>query len=217
MDKKSGWRAKIGVDPFTGKGRVRLLKLAIWAAGLSMAGRLAAWTYLGRSGANPVEWLQNQTGWQGVAWLLATLLCTPASKIPKMGWVVGARRVLGLWAFAFASLHLGVYALDSGLDLAEIARDVVKRPFVTAGMAAWLAMLPLAATSNRKAMLALGTGWRKLHRLAYASAALGLLHWYWMREPKGRLEEWSVFAGWFAAWAAIRIAIAWQKKRARRT
>jgi sulfoxide reductase heme-binding subunit YedZ len=195
----------------TGSGpRPKILwaKIMMWALGAGIGARLAWLVASDGAGANPVEFLQTHTGWQAIAWLLATLLCTPVSRLGKLGWLAATRRVLGLWAFAFASAHLGIYILDQGIEWGDIVMDVYKRPFIAAGFAGWLALVPLAATSNLWSMRKLGKRWRQLHKASYFVAAAGMLHWYWMRAPKHKLSEWSIFAGLFVVWAVWRLALA---------
>lgn len=198
-------KALLGSGP---KPKILWTKMLIWAMGIGILGRLAWAVAMGGAGANPVEFLQTNTGWQATAWLLAALMCSPASRIRGMGWLAATRRALGLWAFAFALAHMGVYVLDQGVEWAEIAMDVGKRPFIAAGLVAWLAMAPLAATSNQWSMRRLGKRWRQLHKASYLAAGAAMLHWYWMRAPKHRLSEWSVFAVLFAGWAVWRLVVA---------
>ena len=122
------------------------------------------------------------------------------------------RRMLGLFAFFYASLHLLAYGwLDKGLDLADILRDIGKRPFILMGFTAWLLLVPLAATSFNRAIKALGAPrWQALHKLVYAIAIVGLMHFIWMRAGKNNFAEplvygsiLAVLLGW-RAWRRLR-------------
>jgi len=117
-------------------------------------------------GANPVETLTHETGLWGLYFLLITLAITPIKKLSGMLWLVGLRRMLGLFAFFYACLHLTIYTwLDQYFLWDAIVEDIFKRPYITLGFSAWLMLLPLALTSNRFSIRKLGTKWKRLHRL----------------------------------------------------
>ena len=162
-------------------------------------------------GANPAEALTRGTGDWTLRFLCLTLAVTPLRQIT--GWVAMARwrRMLGLYAFFYGLLHFLCYAwLDMGFDIADIARDIPKRPFVLVGTLALLLMLPLAATSFNRAIKTLGAArWRRLHRLVYAVALLGLLHFFWMRSAKNNFGEVAVYA------AVIALLLGWRVWKAR--
>jgi sulfoxide reductase heme-binding subunit YedZ len=164
-------------------------------------------------GPNPAEALTRGTGDWVLRFLCLTLAVTPLRQ--WAGWTALARfrRMLGLFAFFYGVLHFLCYAwLDMGFDLADIVRDIPKRPFVLAGTSALLLMLPLAATSFNRAIRALGPlRWRRLHRLVYAIALLGLLHFFWMRSAKHNFGEVSVYA------AVLAVLLGWRLWQARRT
>ena len=147
---------------------------ALWAAA-------GAFNLAGISlGANPVEALLDLFGLWSLRFLLLTLAVTPLRNWTGQTWLLGYRRMLGLFAFFYVSLHLATYVvLDQGLRLAPLVEDVLKRPFITIGMLAMVLMLPLAITSTRGWMKRLGRGWKRLHRLVYAVAILGVWHYYW--------------------------------------
>jgi methionine sulfoxide reductase heme-binding subunit len=123
------------------------------------------------------------------------------------------RRMLGLYSFFYGLLHFLCYAwLDMGFSAADIVRDIPKRPFVLVGTLALLLMLPLAATSFNRAVKALGAAsWRQLHRLVYAIALLGLLHFFWMRSAKNDFGEVAVYA------AVIAVLLGWRLWKLRRS
>ena len=128
-------------------------------------------------GADPVETLLRELGWWAVTLLVAGLAVTPLRHWLNKAPLLRLRRPLGLWAFTYALLHFAVYlVLDRQLAWSEILKDLGKRPYITVGFAAVVLLLPLATTSTAWAMRKLGRRWQKLHRLAYATATLGVLH-----------------------------------------
>jgi sulfoxide reductase heme-binding subunit YedZ len=105
---------------------------------------------------------------------------TPLRRWTGWNWLIGYRRMLGLFAFFYVVLHFVVYAaLDQGLDIGAIGEDILKRPYITLGMAGLLMLVPLAVTSTRGMMRRLGKRWQKLHRLIYVIAIVGVWHFYW--------------------------------------
>lgn len=131
-------------------------------------------------GANPVEKLLHELGRWGLKFLLITLSVTPLRRWTGWNWLIGYRRMLGLFAFFYVVLHFLVYAvLDQGLDIGAIGEDILKRPYITLGMAGLLMLIPLAVTSTRGMMRRLGKRWQKLHRLVYLIAIVGVWHYYW--------------------------------------
>ena len=165
-------------------------------------------------GPNPAEALTRGTGDWVLRFLCLTLAVTPLRQIT--GWAAMARwrRMLGLYAFFYGLLHFLCYAwLDMGFDVADIVRDIPKRPFVLVGTLALLLMLPLAATSFNRAVKALGAArWRRLHQLVYAIVLLGLLHFFWMRSAKNNFGEVAVYAAVIALLLGWRL---WKLRRAR--
>lgn len=131
-------------------------------------------------GANPIEELLHELGRWGLKFLLLTLTITPLRRWTGWNWLIGFRRMLGLFAFFYVVLHFTVYAvLDQGLDITAIIEDVLKRPYITLGMAGLLMLVPLAVTSTRGMMRRLGKRWQKLHRLVYVIAIAAVWHFYW--------------------------------------
>ena len=131
-------------------------------------------------GANPIEELLHELGRWGLKFLLLTLAVTPMRRWTGWNWLIGFRRMLGLFSFFYIVLHFTVYAaLDQGLDFSAIIEDVLKRPYITLGMAGLLMLIPLAVTSTRGMMRRLGKRWQKLHRLVYIIAIAGVWHFYW--------------------------------------
>lgn len=148
-------------------------------------------------GSNPAEALIRSSGDWTLRFVCITLAVTPLRQ--ATGWQALARwrRMLGLFACFYGLLHFLAYAwLDMGLVLADIVADIPKRPFILVGSLALLGMLPLAATSFNRAIKALGPArWQALHRLVYAVALLGLLHFFWMRSGKNDYAEVATYAG----------------------
>lgn len=145
---------------------------------------LALLVYRGASGAigpNPVEAVTHFTGDWTLRILLITLAVTPLRRITSLGWLLRFRRMLGLFAFFYACLHLLTYLwLDQFFALGAILEDIVQRPYLTAGFAAFLLMVPLAVTSTKGMVRRLGKRWKTLHRAVYAIAVLGVLHFLWL-------------------------------------
>jgi methionine sulfoxide reductase heme-binding subunit len=158
----------------------------------------------GGLGANPIERILNDTGWWTLALLLASLVPTPIRILTGWGGAVRWRRMVGLSAFAYAVLHFTTYALlDQALDLPAIVEDIVKRPFIAVGFAALVLLVPLAVTSNDRAVRKLGfVRWRRWHRLVYVSSVLGVVHFVW--RVKADLREPLLFASALAVLLGIR-------------
>lgn len=133
-------------------------------------------------GANPVDVITRSTGRWTLTFLLITLAVTPLRRLAGMPWLIRFRRMLGLYAFFYGTLHLMTYVwLDKFFDVHAMLHDIAKRRFITAGMTAWALMLPLALTSTAFSIRRLGgKRWQKLHRLIYFSAAAGVIHFIWL-------------------------------------
>ncbi len=132
-------------------------------------------------GANPIEFITRSTGTWTLAGLLLTLAVTPLRRLTGRNELIRLRRMLGLFAFFYASLHFTTYLwLDQFFDLAGIVKDIYKRPFITVGFTAFVLLIPLAATSTQGMMRRLGRRWQQLHRLVYLIACLGVLHYLWL-------------------------------------
>jgi len=132
-------------------------------------------------GANPIEVFTRASGEWALRLLLFTLLMTPLRKLTGVSRWLQLRRMLGLFAFFYVIVHFMSYLwLDQFFDWPEILADIVKRPFITAGMVAFLMLLPLALTSTNRMMRRLGRNWKRLHRLAWVAPAVGILHFFWL-------------------------------------
>ena len=197
----------------TAKRRVLLMKVGVWALGLYPLARVAWWVVpegLLGLGANPIERVLHHTGWWALTLLLVTLAITPARRITGRNELIKLRRPLGLFAFFWATVHLGIYlGLDQFFAWAFILEDVAERPFITVGAAAWLILLPLAFTSTRGWIRRLGRRWTWIHRGAYLAAVLGVIHFYWRVKADTRVP--LIFAAAFVALMALRMR--WTGKR----
>jgi sulfoxide reductase heme-binding subunit YedZ len=162
--------------------RPRLLKPVVFAASLGPLVWLAWAASAHRLGANPIETITHETGIWTLRFLLITLAVTPLRRLTGWNGIVSFRRMLGLFGFFYASLHLVTYVwLDQFFDWGSIVKDVAKRPFITAGFSAFALLVPLALTSTAGMIRRLGgRAWRRLHRLAYVAAALGVVHYWWL-------------------------------------
>jgi sulfoxide reductase heme-binding subunit YedZ len=148
-------------------------------------GPLAAlgWQALhGELTANPIEFITHATGDWTLRFLIITLCVTPFRKILHLPELIRFRRMLGLFAFFYACLHFTTYIwLDKFFDLSEMWKDIAKRKYITVGLTAFLLLIPLAITSTAGWIRRLGgKRWQQLHRLIYFSAALGVIHYYWL-------------------------------------
>ncbi|TMA23817.1 MAG: sulfoxide reductase heme-binding subunit YedZ [Deltaproteobacteria bacterium] len=159
----------------------RLLKPLVFLAAASPLLWLAGRALRGALGPDPVAEVLNRLGLYTLVLLLCSLACTPLQLVLRWKWPLRVRRMLGLFAFFYASLHLTTYvAVDQGLDLASIGKDIVKRRFVTVGFAAWCCLFPLAVTSTQGWVKRLGfRRWKALHRLAYLAGVLAIFHFVW--------------------------------------
>jgi methionine sulfoxide reductase heme-binding subunit len=193
---------------------VRALLHAAAAAPLLL---LAIAAFDDRLGADPIAALTHETGQWALRLLLATLAVTPLRLLSGQPVLMRFRRLLGLWAFAYACAHLAIYlALDLGGYWRQIIDDIVDRPFITAGFTAWLLLLPLAATSTRAMMRRLGRRWGLLHRLVHPAAALAVLHFLWL--VKADLREPLLYASilgllWLARVPPLRRLIEARRRR----
>jgi len=172
-----------------------------------------AFSIAGQSlGANPIEELLHALGRWGLKILLLTLAITPLRRWTGWNWLIRFRRMLGLFAFFYIVLHFLVYAiLDQGLDIEAIVEDVIKRPYITLGMAGLLMLIPLAVTSTKGMMRRLGKRWQKLHRLVYAIAVVAVWHFYW--QVKLDTLEPILYALVLAGLLGVRVYFAWVSQR----
>ena len=199
--------------------RVAASKPLVFAAALVPLGILAWQIYFNSLGPDPVAQLEHNTGIWALRLLLVTLAITPLRRLTGWSAALRYRRMLGLFAFFYASIHLAVYlVVDLGGFWAQILTEIAKKPFITVGFLAWLLMLPLAATSTRSMMRRLGGLWQRLHRLVYASAALAALHFLWQVKYGKTIAaiEPVVYAGIFAILMLARVPDWLRRSRQRR-
>jgi len=161
-------------------------------------------------GANPAEALSRSTGDWTLRFLCLVLAITPLRYLTRTPELIRFRRSIGLATFFYACLHLLCYAwFDQSFDIDEIAKDLVKRPFIWLGMLGFVFMLPLALTSSNAAVRWLGgKRWQYLHRLVYVLPVFALLHFYWMRAGKNNFAEVYVYAAVLMVWLLARFWVA---------
>ena len=199
----------------TTRSRVAL-KTVVWLAALApLAHLLWAW----RADAltvNPIEYVTRELGETAIRLLLLTLALTPIRLLIGVGWPVTLRRLLGLLAFFYVTLHFAVWiVLDHFFDWRTMGDDIAKRPWITVGVSAFVLLLPLAATSTTGMIRRLGGArWRRLHRLIYVIGVLGVLHYIWLAK-KVLVQPW-VYAAILAALLGIRLWDAGRRLAARR-
>ncbi|MGE5470328.1 MAG: sulfite oxidase heme-binding subunit YedZ [Bacteroidota bacterium] len=191
--------------------QLALLKGALFLTCLLPFDRLLWATWTGDFGPNPVEFVQRWTGSWTFNFLLLTLCVSPLRTITKLHWLLRLRRMLGLFVFFYGVLHfLSFIGFDHDFAIDKIARDIVKRPFVTVGFAAFVLLVPLAATSNQWAIRRLGgRRWQELHRSIYLIGILASIHYFWLVKATALL--WPIgYAG------ALGLLLAWRVGERRR-
>jgi sulfoxide reductase heme-binding subunit YedZ len=187
----------------------RALKTLVFAAGLVPADALVLAAFTDDLTANPIEYITHQTGNFALTFLLITLAITPIRRLTRWHEVIRVRRMLGLFAFFYATLHVLTWAaIDQFFDLPAMIEDVAKRPYITVGMAAYLMMVPLALTSTAAMIRRLGRRWQTLHRLTYFAAIAGVIHFWWLvkadlREPQRFAAILTLLLA-FRAWWVVR-------------
>jgi len=179
-------------------------------------GQLLYRAYTNDLGANPIETITRFTGSWSLLILLATLAVTPLRRLTGWNELIRYRRMLGLFAFSYAALHFATYMiLDLYFDFSAIAKDILKRPYITVGFTALVFMISLAVTSTSTMIRRLGKRWQQLHYLVYAIAILGVIHFYWLVKSDitrpaqyglvlALLLGYRLYHKWFAAPAAQR-------------
>ena len=194
-------------------GSIAWLKPAIFVLSLIPFVRLFVLGFQDRLGANPIEFVTHSTGFWALTFICITLSVTPLRRLTGWQHLVRLRRMLGLFAFFYASAHLLTYVwFDQWFSLEEIAKDIWKRPFITVGFAAFVLLVPLAITSTNRMIRRLGRRWSQLHRLVYLIAILGVVHFWWLKEDKNDLSEPWLYAGIVSALLLFRLLYpAWQR------
>ncbi len=193
---------------------MRYLKTAIFLACLVPLA-LLVWDALhNQLGANPIEAITHYTGNCTLIFLLITLAITPLRKLTRQYWLINLRRMLGLFAFFYGTLHLMTWVwLDKFFDTHEMLADIAKRRFITAGMTGFVLMIPLALTSTKWSIRKLGgKRWQALHRLIYFSAAAGVIHYIWL--VKADLKKPLEYAAVLGALMLYRVVV-WLSTKAK--
>ena len=191
------------------KAAVHALALAPVTLLAWRAWRVQTGTDIDALGPDPVAMIEHTLGLWALRLLLLTLAVTPLRQLTGQPQLLRFRRMLGLYAFLYASLHFAAWlVLDLRLDWAGVATEIARRPFITVGFLAWLLLVPLAVTSTRGWMRRLAGTWQRLHRLIYAIAALAVLHFWWVvksdiREPLLYAVLLAMLLGW-RLWRRLR-------------
>jgi len=186
-------------------------KAWVFLAALIPFGKLLWLGFNDGLGANPIEKITRTTGWWTLAFLMITLTATPLRILSGWGWPIRFRRMLGLYAFFYASLHFSTYlVLDQFFDWPAIVKDISKRPYITVGFPAFVLLIPLAVTSTNKMVQRLGAKrWKQLHRLVYVIAIAGVVHFWWL--VKKDITEPVQFAWVLAVLLGFRVVVALRK------
>jgi len=181
------------------------LKALIFVLCLLPAAR-AAWIVLHGQAVNPIEFITRSLGTWTLVMLMLTLSITPLRRLTGWSALLKFRRMLGLFAFFYVTLHFLTYIwLDKFFDLHAILKDIVKRPFITVGFAAFLMLIPLAATSTDAMMRRLKRNWGRLHKLVYVIGVTGVVHYWWL--VKRDITQPAIYAGVLAVLLGYRL---WQ-------
>lgn len=168
--------------------KIRWSRIIVFSVCLIPVARLGLAAYQGNLGPNPLEFITHATGDWTIRFLLITLAVTPLRQLLKQYWLIQFRRMLGLFAFFYGTLHLTTYLwFDKFFVWHDIWEDVAKRKFITVGFLAFVLMIPLAVTSTKGMIRRLGKRWTQLHRLIYVSAIAGVIHYVWLVKADLRL------------------------------
>ncbi|HEY5542650.1 MAG TPA: protein-methionine-sulfoxide reductase heme-binding subunit MsrQ [Candidatus Binatia bacterium] len=187
------------------------LKLAVFILCLIPLGQLAYGAYTGDLGVNPIETITRFTGSWALIFLLASLAVTPLRRITGWNELIKLRRMIGLFAFFYASLHFSTYiVLDHFFDFRAIGNDIIKRPYVTAGFIAFVIMVPLALTSSAAMIRRLGKRWQQLHRWVYLAAITAVIHFYWL--VKADISRPAQYGAVLALLLGYRLFVKWRPR-----
>ncbi|WP_184251743.1 protein-methionine-sulfoxide reductase heme-binding subunit MsrQ [Paraburkholderia atlantica] len=188
-------------------------KVAVFIAALYPLARLVLFGLTDRLGSNPIEFITRSTGLWTVVFLCITLAVTPLRRLTGVAALVRFRRMLGLYTFFYATLHFTTYLwFDKWFDVAEIVKDIGKRPFITVGFAAFVLLIALAVTSPRAMVRKLGRRWQTLHRAIYVIGALAILHFWWMKAGKHDLLLPKIYGAVMIALLGWRLVV-WIRER----
>ena len=183
-----------------------VVRRLVFAAALVPAAALTYGAFTNNLTANPIEYITDTTGVTALTFLVLSLTVTPLRRLTGRNELIKLRRMLGLFAFFYACLHLSTWVvLDWFFDFAFMASDIVERPFITLGMTTFLLLLPLAVTSTAGMIRRLGKRWQQLHRLVYVAAITAVVHFWWVvkadfREPRLWALALSVLLGFRVWW-----------------
>ncbi|MGF6731154.1 sulfoxide reductase heme-binding subunit YedZ [Paraburkholderia youngii] len=188
-------------------------KVAVFVAALYPLARLVLFGLTDRLGSNPIEFITRSTGLWTLVFLCITLAVTPLRRLTGVAALVRFRRMLGLYTFFYATLHFTTYLwFDKWFDVAEILKDIGKRPFITVGFAAFVLLIALAVTSPRAMVRKLGRRWQTLHRAIYVIGALAILHFWWMKAGKHDLLLPKIYGAVMIALLGWRLVV-WIRER----
>ncbi|TCV81323.1 sulfoxide reductase heme-binding subunit YedZ [Methylomonas methanica] len=197
--------------------QLRRLKALVFLTALLPLALLMAAAWQDNLGANPIEKITHNTGYWTLTLLLISLGVTPLRQLSGANWLFRLRRMLGLFAFFYACLHFLTYlVLDQFFDWSAIAKDILKRPYITVGFAAFVLLIPLAVTSTNAMQRRLGgKNWKRLHSLVYLIASAGVVHFAWL--VKKDLSRPLLFGGILALLLALRWFYKLKSARLRRS
>ena len=194
-----------------------VLKTLTWIACLGPAGLLTYQAVTNTLGPDPTANIELTTGYNTLLLLILSLAVTPVRKlVPQLSWLIKFRRLLGLFAFFYGTVHMLTYvALYAGFDVTTMLDDIAKRKFITIGVAAWLLLVPLTVTSTNWAIRKLGgKNWNRLHKLVYVAAVCGVIHYWWQVKP-GVLSPMRLTVVLSVLLAARPVLGWWQRRRVR--
>jgi sulfoxide reductase heme-binding subunit YedZ len=199
--------------PVTGTRWVVPAKIVVFIAAWYPLARIVLFGMTDRLGANPIEFITRSTGLWTLVFLCITLAVTPLRRLTAITALARFRRMLGLYAFFYATLHFTTYLwFDKWFDVAAIFKDIGKRPFITVGFAAFVLLIALAVTSPRAMVRKLGRRWQTLHRAIYAIGGLAILHFWWMKAGKHDLILPKIYGAIMVALLGWRLLV-WLRER----
>ena len=188
-------------------------KIAVLVAAWYPLARIVFFGFTDRLGANPIEFITRSTGLWTLVFLCITLAVTPLRRLTGVNALLRFRRMLGLYAFFYGALHFTTYIwFDKWFDVAEILKDIGKRPFITVGFAAFVLLIPLAVTSPKAMVRKHGRRWQTQHRAIYSIAALAILHFWWMKAGKHDLLLPKIYGAIVIALLGWRLLV-WLRER----
>ncbi|MGF6903826.1 protein-methionine-sulfoxide reductase heme-binding subunit MsrQ [Paraburkholderia phytofirmans] len=203
--------------PASGARWIVPAKIAVFIAAWYPLARIVLFGMTDRLGANPIEFITRSTGLWTLVFLCITLAVTPLRRLTGITALARFRRMLGLYAFFYVTLHFTTYLwFDKWFDVAAILKDIGKRPFITVGFAAFVLLIALAVTSPRAMVRKLGRRWQTLHRAIYAIAALAILHFWWMKAGKHDLILPKIYGAIMVALLGWRLLV-WLRERRLKT